>query len=208
MAERKVRNIGGEVPTNGGASTAEASQPYAVAVTIKGNADLLMHRWNPEAVDAKAGAAKGSKAKKSDDVESYVYRNEGGDLCVPGEYLRQAVIHAAKFRQDPRSPRKSAMDLFKAALVVDPVLASLGTKEWDYLDVRRVVVQRSGINRSRPAMRAGWQVEFIVNVLLPEYIPRDVLHEAISAAGRLIGLGDFRPTYGRFQVVSYGDAAP
>lgn len=205
MTERKVRDIGGDVPTNGAAATVQASQPYAVVVKVKGNADLLMHRWNPDAVDAKAVAAKGSKAKKTDDVESYVYRNDDGDLCVPGEYLRQATIHAAKFRQDPRSPRKSAMDLFKAALVVDPVLASLGTKEWDYLDVRRVVVQRSGINRSRPAMRAGWSVEFVVNVLLPEYVSREMLHETLSAAGRLIGLGDFRPTYGRFQVTGFAD---
>ncbi len=148
--------------TNGGKQVIDASQPYSVSVLVQGSADLLFHRWNCEAVDEKAKAAKNSKAKKTDNVESYVYRNEDGDICLPGEYLRQAIIAAAKFRQDPRSPRKSAMDLYKAGIVCETMLASLGCKDWDYLDTRRVVVQRNGINRTRPAVRAGWKAEFQV----------------------------------------------
>jgi hypothetical protein len=129
-------------------------------VAIQGSADLLFHRWNCEAVEAKSKAEKGSSAKKTDDLESYVYRNDGGELCIPGEYLRQALIHAAKFRQDPRSPRKSAMDLYKAGVVSLTNLATLGVSDWDYEDRRRVVIQRSGVTRVRPALRAGWSAEF------------------------------------------------
>lgn len=103
--------------TNGAETLISEGYPYRAEVTIEGVADLLFHRWNNEAVEEKAKAAKGSTAKKTDDVESYVYRTPGGNIALPGEYLRQATIHAAKFRQDPRSPRKSAMDLFKAAIV-------------------------------------------------------------------------------------------
>lgn len=190
-------------PTNGGKESIDHSQPYAVSVTVEGSSDFLFHRWNAEAVDEKAKSAKNSKAKKTDDVESYVYRTDIGDLAIPGEYLRGAIIHAAKFRQDPRSPRKSAMDLFKAAIVVTTPLASLGTAQWDYLDKRRVMVQRAGINRTRPAMRAGWRVQFDLMVLLPEYIDRNALRETIESAGRLIGIGDFRPTFGRFGIVNF-----
>lgn len=189
--------------TNGGAATIEMSEPYVAVVGIEGVADFLFHRWNPDAVDAKAGAAKGSKAKKSDDIESYVYRNEAGELCIPGEYLRMAIIGAAKFRQDPRSPRKSAMDLFKAGVVTLTNLASLGTKDWDYEDRRRVVIQRNGVNRTRPAMRVGWGAEFEIQVNLAEYINPQMLNETIGAAGRLIGLGDFRPTFGRYVVTKF-----
>lgn len=136
-------------------------------------------------------------------MESYVYRNDAGDICIPGEYVRQAIIHAAKFKQDPRSPRKSAMDLMKAAILVDPLMCSLRVKEWDYLDARRVVIQRSGINRVRPAMRAGWNIDCSVTVLLPEYVGKDFLIDLLNMAGRLIGIADFRPTYGRFVVKSF-----
>ena len=192
----------GEV-TNGGAAVISASEPYTVAVSLEGSADFLFHRWNAEAVDEKSKAAKNSVAKKTDDIESYVYRNDDSELCIPGEYLRQAIIHAAKFRQDPRSPRKSAMDLFKAGVVSLTALASLGKVKWDYEDKRRVVIQRNGVNRTRPAMKAGWKAEFQLMVMLPEYISRSDLQDVIGNAGRLIGLGDFRPTYGRFHITRF-----
>jgi hypothetical protein len=189
--------------TNGGKDSIDASLPYAVEVGIEGASDLLFHRWNCEAVDTKNKAAKNSKAKKTDDIESYVWRDDAGEICLPGEYLRQSIIHAAKFRQDPRSPRKSAMDLFKAGVVSLTINASLGTKEWDYLDTRRVMIQRSGINRTRPAMKIGWKAEFVLQILTPEYIDVAFLNEVVSMAGRLVGVGDFRPTYGRFNISKF-----
>lgn len=189
--------------TNGGAAAIETGIPYRVAAQLTGTADLLFHRWNPQAVDEKSKAAKNSKAKKTDDVESYVYRNDEGELCIPGEYVRQAIVMAAKFRQDPRSPRKSAMDLFKAGCVSLTQLASTGAKDWDYIDTRRVVVQRSGINRTRPALKAGWRASFEFLILTPEYIAPMDLHAVLMQAGTLVGIADFRPTYGRFGVTSF-----
>ena len=189
--------------TNGGDLTIEASQPYRVAVQLTGTADLLFHRWNSQAVDEKAKAAKNSKAKKTDDIESYVYRNDDGELCIPGEYVRQAIVMAAKFRQDPRSPRKSAMDLYKAGVVPLSILASTGRKDWDYEDTRRVVVQRAGINRTRPALKAGWKAEFEFLILTPEYIAPMDLHGVLTQAGVLVGIADFRPTFGRFGITSF-----
>jgi hypothetical protein len=194
--------LGPEV-TNGAADTISLSVPYRVEVTIRGEADLLFHRWNCEAVEAKAKAAKGSAAKKSDDIESYVYRNADGELCIPGEYLRQAIIAAAKYRQDPRSPRKSASDLIKAAVVSLTPLASLGVTAWDYEHRCRVQVQRNGVTRVRPAISAGWEATFVFLVNLPEYVSSQTLHSLINDAGRLIGIADFRPTYGRFQVTRF-----
>jgi hypothetical protein len=195
--------IGGESPTNGAKSAIELSTPYIAQVAIQGTADFLFHRWNCEAVDEKAKAAKGSKAKKQDDLESYVYRTEDGELAIPGEYLRMAVIAAAKFRQDPRSPRKSAADLYKAAVIPLTQLATVGKASWDYEDRRRAVVQRNGINRVRPALRVGWRAAFELMVNLPEYVSPDALNDVVQQAGRLVGIGDFRPTYGRFQVIGF-----
>ena len=125
-----------------------------------------------------------------------------------GEYLRQSIIHAAKFRQDPRSPRKSAMDLFKAGIVALTPLASLGSEKWDYEHKCRVTVQRNGITRTRPAFKVGWQAQFELLCNTPEYIAPHVLHEVITNAGRLIGLADFRPTYGRFLVLHFEVVTP
>jgi hypothetical protein len=200
---KDVTAIGGEVPTNGARAGIETQMPYRVLVEIEGTSAILFHRWNCESVESKSKAKKGSAEKKSDDVESYVYRNEKGEICLPGEYLRGAIIGAAKFQQDPRSPRKSAADLFKAAIVSLTPLSSLGAKNWDFMDQRRVVIQRNAITRNRPAMREGWKAKFILMVNLPEYINDSLLNSTIQAAGKLIGLGDFRPSYGRFNVTSF-----
>lgn len=198
----KVTELGSP-PTNGAAETINASQPYVVDVEITGSADLLFHRWNCEAVEAKSKAAKGSKAKKSDDIESYVYRDDKGELCMPGKYLWRAIVEAAKYRQDPRFPRKSAADMFRAGMVPLTALASLGKKDWDYEDRQRVTVQRNAITRCRPAIKAGWKCTIRLLVLLPEYISSQLLQEVIVDAGRLVGVGDFRPTYGRFNITSF-----
>lgn len=178
-------------------------EPYVAQTTLVGVTAFLFHRWSVDGVEAKSKAAKGSKSKKEDDLESYVYRNDKGHLAIPSEYLRMAVIGAAKFKQDPRSPRKSAMDLFKAGVTCIDELCDLGVRDWDYIDRRRVQIQRNAITRSRPALRLGWKINVRLQVLLPEYISPELLNETIQSAGRLIGLGDFRPTFGRYQVVKF-----
>lgn len=201
----KAASIGGDI-TNDGAEHLQA--PYIARVRVEGTSAMLFHRWSNEDVAEKAKAAKNSKAKKTDNVESYVWRDEKDYLCVPGEYFRQSIIEAARYRQDPRSPRKSARDLYKASIVALTELAHIekdgkATKSWDYLDQRRVVIQRNAVTRVRPAFLVGWQAELEFQILLPEYvIPADFL-EVLVQAGRLVGVSNFRPTYGRFQVIKF-----
>jgi hypothetical protein len=197
----KKMELKGDV-SNDGKNSITMSQPYRVEVKIKGTADILFHRWSCEGVEAKSKAAKGSESKKTDDIESYVYRCENNTIGIPGEYFRGAILNAAKFKQDPRSPRKSAQDLYKAGIVSLTDLASLGKTTWDKLHQCRVTIQRNAITRTRPCFLKGWEASFILMVLLPEYISIDDLTLTINDAGRLVGLADFRPTYGRFCVIN------
>lgn len=198
-----IEPIAGTSPTNDAADDIASGIPYVANVTIEGTAAILFHRWSNEAVAEKAAAAKNSRAKKSDNLESYVYRLPDGNIALPGDYLRGAIVNAARFRQDPRSTRKSAMDLYKAGVIALTELADLGVKDWDYLDRRRVLIQRNAITRERPAIRAGWRANFDLLVTTPEYIDPPILLQVIGDAGRLVGVGDYRPTYGRFSVIHF-----
>lgn len=202
MAVAKSKLVGLSPVTNDAAETISFEEPYIVTVSIEGTAPILFHRWSCEDVAEKAAAKKNSKAKKTDNVETYVYRNAQNQICLPGEYLRQTLIHAAKFKQDPRSPRKSAMDLFKAGIIALTELAPLngGAETWDYIDQRRVTIQRASITRMRPAFARGWTAELEFSVLVPEYIDPQLFHEVLTLSGKLIGTADARPSYGRFQV--------
>jgi hypothetical protein len=205
MAKKQTTALAEDQVSNGAEDTIEMTLPYLVDVTIVGVAPLLYHAWNTESVDAKAAAAKGSKAKKSDDVESYVYRTEDGYLGVAGKCFYGALCEAARFSQDPRSPRKSARDLVKAAVQVLTLVAPLEPKRknWDYDDKQRVVIQRSAITRVRPALKEGWKVTFQLAVNLPEYITPGFLYELIKRAGQFTALCDYRPTYGRFRIEKF-----
>lgn len=189
--------------SNDAKTVINADLPYVAEFLIEGTTAFLFHRWSVDGIEAKAKAAKGSKAKKEDDLESYVYRNEQRELCIPAEYLRMAMVHAAKYKQDPRSPRKSAMDLVKAGIASLDEMCSTGRKEWDFIDRRRVMVQRNGITRCRPALLKGWRIKAEFQVLVPEYLSPQFVNDLAQTAGRLIGVGDFRPTFGRFQVVRF-----
>lgn len=190
-------------------------QPYSVLLTLVGTEDVLFHRYDVDQVEAQAKAKKGSKEKKSDNVESYVHRTAEGNLGMPGINFKACLADAAKSFQDPRSPRKSARDMVRAALKVPGEgtfynQAGQPAAEWDYIDKRRVQVQRNAISRCRPALHKGWKLSLQVNVVDPEYIDADWLNELVVRAGRSIGLCDYRPDFGtfrveRFEVIEFQD---
>jgi hypothetical protein len=202
--------VGGVGPTsNGAAPDIAVHTPRIYSITIKGVADLLFHAWNVEAIEEQGNAAKGSKVRTSDNLESYVYRNTEDFIVMPCEYLKMSIAYAGKSRQDPRSPRKSAFDLLKAGVVPLEqealLLTAAGkpTKQWEFLHRARVRIQNSGITRTRPAFYKGWSCTVPLLVTTPEYISESFLHELVIQAGKLTGVGDFRPTYGRFHATEF-----
>jgi len=52
-------------------------------------------------------------------------------------------------------------------------------------------------------MRVGWKVDLQFQILTPEYIDPVLFQDVLNTAGRLVGVGDFRPTYGRFNVTHF-----
>lgn len=178
--------------------------PYSVAVVVEGVAPLLCHRYDCAEVEAKARAAKGSATKKTDNLESYVYRvPETNEIGIPGRNLKACLVDAARSTQDPRSPRKSARDLVRASIFVTPEVASLGKNTWDFEDKQGVIVQRGRVTRIRPGFAKGWRLSFAVNVVQPAYVPPELLENVVKTAGAFVGLGDFRPDYGRFTIRSF-----
>lgn len=193
----------GPEPTNDAVSAIRTALPKHVRFTLEGTTDILFHRWSTESVEAKANAGKNSASKKTDDLDAYVYRTDDGELAIPGTYVHGSMTNAARSKKDPRSPRKSAMDLYKAAIAPITLLATLGVHEWEYVHAERAVVQRNAITRRRPALTAGWKAEWEFLILGTEYVsPMDFL-DTLVMAGQFVGLGDHRPTYGRFAVVAF-----
>jgi hypothetical protein len=54
----------------------------------------------------------------------------------------------------------------------------------------------------RPAMNAGWKVSFTLAVM-NDSIGEGQIREALDHAGLMVGVGSWRPQYGRFRVTSW-----
>lgn len=192
-------------PTNGAAGLKEFETEYIATVKITGTKNLLLHGWNIEAIEEKSKAKKNSAKKKTDDLETYIYRDKSGFIVMPCANFCASIRAAGKKFQDPTSARKSMHDLLKAIVQPHQEFARIndGVKDWEFVDRRRVTVQRAGITRSRPAFWEGWSMEFQIMILEPEYLQPDLLHRIISRAGLLEGIGDHRPTYGTYRIDSF-----
>lgn len=183
-------------------------QPFSVDVTIEGTSDLLFHRYCPELIEEQAKQVKGAKSTKMDHVEYYVYRNDDNQICLPSRYIVRSTVEQGRNHKDPRSARKMAKELVQAGLMCEEILSPMlvngePVEDWDYLDKQRVCIMRAAITRSRPAFKKGWRCNFTLTSLLPEYITPDFLRVLVEGAGKFVGLGDYRPTYGRFAIVKW-----
>ena len=71
-----------------------------------------------------------------------------------------------------------------------------------YLDVRPVVVQRARVVRIRPTFAPGWQLDFTI-VVNDDQIQPDLVQDVLMLAGKTVGIGDYRPRFGRFSIAHF-----
>jgi len=140
------------------------------------------------------------------------------DFCreMAGHFTLAAVTNGVAVVQRSRLEPSSIAPFFSHVFISQELgfqkprreFFDLVCERMDLRDRRRAVVQRSGITRERPALNTGWQAAFSFEVLTPEYIDQTFLYSVLSQAGRLIGVGDFRPSYGRYDIVRYEVETP
>jgi hypothetical protein len=96
--------------------------------------------------------------------------------------------------------KKTFKDAFKGGVFVEPRLIPHKISKWE-IDLQNVVVQRSRVIRARPRFDE-WELDFqILNI--DERITPNIIKDILVDAGRFCGIGDFRPRYGRFEVVKF-----
>lgn len=182
-------------------------QPYRVHVTIEGSADMMFHKWN-NAPEVKEPGVKNPTVK--DNPELSVYRDDNGLICLPSTYIVRSIVEAGRFYQDPRNKKARAKELVQATVIGNEMLMPITpagekkhAKDWDYLDRRRVTIQRAAITRTRPAFKTGWTCSMSFSILAPALIPTNFFRALVDTAGSFVGVGDFRPSFGRFKVVKW-----
>lgn len=179
---------------------------YSVNVTVRGISPLMQHRYSLTA--AKKASPNAGQPDHSGEWRDALYADKNG-IYQPSDHLLGTMTKAAAAFKISGKRGKSFKDLIQSSIVITPdhiphnmpVPAELDDDADKplYVDVRPVVVVRARVLRYRPMFHAGWSLSFVLEVA-DDDIPVATLNEILAYAGKAVGIGDFRPRFGRFMV--------
>lgn len=191
----------------------EFAMPGTIEFQIEGVSPLLMHNGqlaNPLNPLVKQMKALTGQRKKTDEVHielsrlefrAGLYLNSSGQVEVPAELLESCIIEGAKksklgkqFKSAICIMDNSPLD-YGEKLTVD----QLWGRAEEFADVRGVKVGTSRVMRTRPIFRT-WRLKFEVS-FNGELVNPEQIELAVADAGAQVGIGDYRPKFGRFQIV-------
>lgn len=176
---------------------------FTIQATLEGVAPILFNRWTENAEKSIRTGVTGGKvsetARAAEALEK-VYRNDAGELIVPGWNVKRCLLDGCK-RAGIKEGRSSMVPFLFATVFVqgDP---SFGVTEPDYIDEksgRRPPRTGGAALIQRPALKTGWRLPIVLNVVDDRRNP-DAIRRSLEEAGVMVGLCDFRPEYGRFVV--------
>ncbi len=166
-----------------------------INVKIKGTAPLLLHKFAPEEKVS-------SRTKKvyvpEEEAEKACYRNEQGQVFIPSTHFKGAMIKSGV--DYTYKGKKTYKEYIKAGIFILENEIILTPQEYTISNLP-VVISRSRIMRSRPEFKK-WECEFTLEIA-DDALDYRIVKEILEMAGKYKGVGDFRPEYGRFEVVSF-----
>ena len=180
------------------------------AITIKGTAPLLQARHpspaeEKETLMRKGGAkAKMKELTDEEQFEIHSYRNKKGEFILPSEMIEASMTKAATNYK--LEGKKTYKDLMKSGIIVDPI--QIVHKKQDFqMDACWGRNKNTGgaVWVVRPRIDE-WELSFEIQLLQDERVSEEVLKEILSYAGLYVGIGAWRPKYGRFEVTSWKEA--
>lgn len=167
-------------------------------VTIKGVAPLLFNRYPEE--ENPDGVSKGKKAVLSKDaqVERSLYKDDKGQIVSPSDHIVGAMTKAAvNFKLEGK---KTFKDVAKAGVFISPLQIPHLNQQY-VADWRPVIINRGRVMKGRGRMD-DWSLKFEL-VCIDDRATANDIKEILEYAGTYIGIGDYRPRYGRFEVTDF-----
>ena len=180
-----------------------------VEVQIRGIAPLLQNNRLGSEEQIKGGDGRRRKtAGASNNTEEWkgkLYKDDQGKLVHPTSAIEKCLeLSAREFKADKR---RTMRDVIKACVFAEKPFARINkaVESPDFIHECPFVnpnTKGSGI-RYRPAFKEGWTMDFKLNVMDEEAVPVERLKEIFDFGGARIGIGDWRPKYGRFLVSKF-----
>lgn len=165
-----------------------------------------------KATDGNTASTIGDRGTPLEQATACLYTDEKGVCIIPGPNLFRCLIDAGKFFKAGRSKvTTQKTSLIPACLGLDSdelVLPIQHNEPWT-VDTRPVRIPITGgrILKHRPCFH-DWSLSFHLE-LDTEILAAKMLRDIVDAAGKRIGLGDFRPDckgmFGKFVVTKWAE---
>lgn len=181
-------------------------------MAIKGVTPLLLHNGmiadplNPATQELKKVSGKRTKTTQ-DHMDmarlewfAGLYTDEKDTIVIPGVNIEKALIQAAR-KSKKGKQFESGVSIFQDVPLDFPDRGKPLEKLYEcgnYTDRRMVVVQRNRVARTR-AKFLDWSLSFEVD-FDNELVNESDLFDTVELAGQMIGIGDYRPRFGRFEL--------
>ena len=184
-----------------------------ITLIIEGQRPLLMHNGrlaNPLDPHTRAlKALTGKRTKTDEDLAAIClvearggcWETSDGLLGIPNAAVWRCIYDAAKaFKRGEDIKRSLITDDLTVPLTVHggPVSCDDWLTDPAHIDYRPVKISGRKTMRARPRVEP-WAAEHTFELLTEVMDPRDLV-PILERAGKLVGLGDCRPTYGAFKV--------
>jgi hypothetical protein len=182
-------------------------------ITIAGVTPLLMHKFSDtDQLRATEGVALASanteRGTAYEQAAAGIYYDEGGVIVLPQPNLLRCLMEGGRyFKVGKRQVTTQRESLIPACVDILAVAMKLQYAEPWTVDTRPVRIPSTGGRILRHRARFDdWQVSFALS-LDTEILGPTLLREVVDAAGKRVGLGDFRPAckgpFGRFVVTRW-----
>lgn len=173
---------------------------YEVKVSVEGISPLMMNRFAEEKAEDVIKRVTGVRVPE--DIAVALYILPDGKIYQPATHIEGAFIKAAADFKITGKGKKTYKDLAKSTIFVEPDAIIHEIQEYG-IDKRPVVnpTTRGRVIRARPILNK-WSLSFRIKVLDDQF-PREVVKSILDHAGARVGVGDYRPRFGRFMVTMF-----
>lgn len=174
---------------------------------------LLSDPTNPYVVAIKKLTAKKNKKTDADNEEiarleweGGLYKGVGGKtLVIPADNIERTIQEGARKSRLGKDVQAAVFCVIPEIVIRHPKIDGrvpsdlYGDASGAFVLRKGVKIKTSRVIRVRPMIPTGWTLEFELEFDESIVNGRN-LEQAMRDAGSLIGLGDWRPKFGRFQV--------
>ena len=178
---------------------------YRIEGKVQGVAPILFNRMlegELEPPPGKSGKGRVTREERIEEAQQRVYFDEHG-LYLPAWNFKQCLLEGCK-RAGLKVGRGSLAPYLAATIFPDQRLY-FHKNEADFMHEwwgKRPPKTGGACIIRRPALREGWELTFGLN-MMDERRTEGEVRRSLDEAGLLVGLGSWRPEYGRFIVVEW-----